>query len=59
MSKIMNKDYQFSKCSSDYWSFNQTPFYNAKQVSIYKTKDGEVIARVVKEDGKEEILVNK
>lgn len=37
-----------NKCSNDYWSYNQTPFYNAKQVSIYKTKDGEIIVDVVK-----------
>ena len=43
----------------NYWGFDQTPFYNAKQVSISKTKDGEIIACVVKKDGKEEILVNK
>lgn len=43
----------------NYWSFDQTPFYNAKQVSISKTEDGEIIAAVVKKDGKEEILVSK
>lgn len=43
----------------NYWCFDQTPFYNAKQVSIYKTKDGKIIANVVKKDGKKEILVSK
>ena len=63
MSKIMNKNYSKRIKNrlemGDYWSYDQTPFYNAEQVSISKTKDGEIIARVVKKDGKEEILVNK
>lgn len=55
----MNKSYQLTKCSDDYWSYDKTPFYNSKQVSISKTKDGDIIAHVVKKDGKKEILVSK
>lgn len=44
----INKNYQFSKYSNNYWSYNQTPFYHAKQVSISKTKDGKIIVDVVK-----------
>lgn len=43
----------------EYWRYDKTPLYNAEQVSLSKTEDGEVVAHVIKKDGKEEILISK
>lgn len=52
MSKIINKNYSKRIKNrleiGDYWGYDRTPFYNAKQVSISKTKDGKIIVDVVK-----------